>query len=292
MKKIMVIFILFCFVCQAQASDVPQVRYNLWHLVEGYRLGFISNFGSEGIQELWMLEGQLNQGTATTMGPIYDRVCVEEHEKAANSVEDPQRHAAIVAKAQDRCYLTEQPWPFSATDSDLLKQWDSMGVVPVVIYFERPVWTPYQLVTQTRDYLLGIFPINPSLAIEKKHVLRSSLGGGKYFNREKKTIVGRIVKATLEQPIRKVYEVVIEEGLTGNSFLRMNVDDSDMFDYIVQAMLTGKMLRIEYVRFYGFEGVIPSEIFNYNTNFRITSVELTDVDYQLPAFPIAPKGGN
>ena len=80
----LIVFLGFTVIGMAEepAQKLPPVRYDLWHVEEGYRLGFISNFGQQGVNELWNYEGQLNLGTSTAEGPIYDRPCMEEHAKS------------------------------------------------------------------------------------------------------------------------------------------------------------------------------------------------------------------
>ena len=161
----------------------------------------------------------------------------------------------------------------------LVEEWAKIGVSPVLVHYERPVWAFSQYFTQTKNYVLGIYPINPPGRNQESKKLDRSLYLGDVTSRGRRTIEGLIIKASLENPVRKTYEVIVEEGLSGNSFIGMSVDDTALYDYILQAMQTGKVLRITYVHFWDWEGAIPSAIFSYNTYYRIVEVKVSNVDF-------------
>ena len=123
---------------------------------------------------------------------------------------------------------------------------------------------------KTKNQVLGAFPVQPDLKIEPSFRVSS----WQALHPEAGVITGRIVQASLEYPVRKTYEIIIQERENANNFRAMSVNNGDMFRYINRAMLTGKQLRIEFIRLHRPHSRFLSALFNYMTNYRIISVEI------------------
>jgi hypothetical protein len=88
-------------------------------------------------------------------------------------------------------------------------------------------------------------------------------------------IVGRVVKASLDHVILKTFEVTIQNQLD-NSFSYLSVDDPQVFDALVRAMMSGRILKIGYIRLFGLQARLLSLVRGYDTADRIVSVDSAD----------------
>jgi hypothetical protein len=123
---------------------------------------------------------------------------------------------------------------------------------------------------QTRNRVLNAWATNPDLKITRKFETSS----WRRIHPESGTITGRVVQASLEYSVRKTYEVIIQEREHADNFRAMSVSNREMFQYITRAMLTGKMLRLEYIRLFSPHAGVASFFLNYMTSFRIVSAEI------------------
>jgi hypothetical protein len=67
----------------------------------------------------------------------------------------------------------------------------------------------------------------------------------------------------------------------------MSVNSSAMFDHIVEAMMTGRLLRIGFVKLFDVEGEMAS-IRGYDTYYRVTSIDLIESSAPAGPPPTAP----
>jgi hypothetical protein len=76
--------------------------------------------------------------------------------------------------------------------------------------------------------------------------------------------------------LREIYEVLIQVGDSGNDFRRMNVAYTDMMNFILDAMLTGRLLRISFLKLLDFEATPEHTIEGYTTPFRVVGIQVLD----------------
>jgi hypothetical protein len=141
---------------------------------------------------------------------------------------------------------------------------------PVIIYYINYYVSLAHLLMNTRNEVLDVFATQPDLNIEPNFSIPAWSG----IQPEVGVINGRIVQASLEFPIRKSYEVIIQESENANNFRAMSVSDAKLFNYITRAMLTGRQLRIRYMRLYGPHAGLMTSMLNYMTSMRIISVDV------------------
>jgi hypothetical protein len=285
MNKILVIFLSawMSFAAQADDSplpkDVPRVRWSPDPIYseEGFRLGYIIDFEA---QRFWHYEGSLLMGFDTNPAKIMDEKCVEDAQTAANAVKNPATRNAGLQAIDSDCLMMTNPWQFSVVDRKLYHQY-SGAKRAVVVYYNRPVWAPFGLLTtgspwaliaQTLNYVEKIWYVNPDLSVAK-YPSDSSGTDSPLINPASGYSVGYVVKASLDNLLRKTYEVTIQEGSSGADFKRMSVNDSTIFDHLIRAMLTGKKTKVGYVELVGAEGYLETEIRGYHTGYRIQSIE-------------------
>jgi hypothetical protein len=256
-------------------ADYPSIGFSmnpLYYSV-GVKFGIVLNPHRDRIM-FRTFEGDLMLGLGTSPGQVSDRRCEQ-------AVIGPQQRRAggnqqlqdeLRKKATEECFLFRNPLPLSYLSSATHDIMVGLANKPAVVYYINYYITPRRLLMRTNNQVLNVFPITPDLQIEKSFQLRS-------FTRlrpEAGYINGRVVQASYEFPLRKTYEVIIQESENANNFRAMSVSNGRMFRYITRAMLTGKLMRIGYMRLLRPEGAVLSTFFNYLTNFRVISVELVD----------------
>lgn len=256
---------------QTQFSDLPRVEYfrNPYYESQGFRLGYILDFARFGIV-IPSYEGKLMLGFGSSPDSDIDPRCYAT--KMRNKV------APEIAKKE--CLTVSNPWPFSTLDSSVFKQYSGYTdakTAPVLVYYVRPTLSPEHEVTNTKNFVEGIYRLNPNIKMASAIDGRESASElPARLNREEGYIEGRVVKASLDHPLRKSFEITIQEGPLGSNFKQMSVSSQDVFNYIVQTMLTGKLVRIGYLKLQGLENDIYLIGKDYDTAYRVITVELRE----------------
>jgi hypothetical protein len=273
--------VLFSFQLFAEPNGPQPIYYNRNPLYksEGYCLGYILDFHRENLL-LWSYEGTMMLGYGTARADMVDPYCIDRARNAAAKISNPAKASQALAAAQQSCHIFQNPWKFSTLSAPLYHKYLSVTETqyqPVMIYFAEPSYSPKTLITHTDTFLYDIYPIKVDLNLpESFQIPEYEMPIGLSINEGKGFSDGRIVKASLDHYFRKSFEVVIQEGVNGNNFRRMSVANQDMFNYIIKAMQTGRMLHIGYVQITGLEEEFVDIAKSYDTNFRIVSVELRE----------------
>lgn len=281
----MIAWIFLIFINWAHAAlepeDLPHIEYNRdpYLVSEGYRLGLILDFARAGIFP-WSYEGTMMVGFGTGRQDFIDQHCVDDILSVVSGVSDPSVKQKYIDEANEKCYIFTNPWPFSTLDSIRLREFQntlSTRPTPVMIHYEVPYLSVERVITRTKHFVEGIYPVNPNANVPKSYSIpESSYPVSHILNIRRGVIEGRIVKASLDHFFRKSFEVIIQEGNLGNNFRRMSVSDQGMFDFIIAAMLTGKMTRISYIELLGLENDIIQIAKDYDTPYRVVSVEVQE----------------
>lgn len=289
------------FLCSAHSQELPKLGLAPDPLYSsiGFRLGYITSVKDEGF--FWWryhYEGSLLLGVSTNKGHIYDRIClgyldkekgkiqkkisymrtsVAEQDSAPsesdyNTLQNLQDdlHQIDVKKDED-CLITDNPWSFSFFDDSYYKKYLHFTYGPVLIYYRTPLLTAKELFSKTDNYLLNMWKVNPSIPLQKSMSTDEGIFNTTTFTPEKGIIQGRVVSASVESIFLKTYEVTIQLETSGNDFRRMSVSDSDLFNYIVRCMLSGRLLEIEYIKLMAVLRPL-SDLRGYSTDFRIVKV--------------------
>lgn len=216
-------------------------------------------------------EGELNLGIGSTKGPLIDRGCVADIvEPQVNRRTPPARVEELTREASVSCEIFRNPWRFSFLSTPLFERMSAIKDRPVVIYFINYYVAASHILMRTTNMILDAYPVSPNLPIEP--VFRISSWAR--MHPEAGFITGRVVRASLENSLRRSYEIVIQESQNTNNFRTMSIADHDLFRYITHAMLTGKLLRLEYIRQFRAHAAISQTIWTYMTAFRIIGVEV------------------
>jgi hypothetical protein len=256
-------------------EDFPKLGFTMnptYHSI-GVKLGHALSVSRQRLV-LRTFEGEFMLGFGANPDQVKDRGCVQSVlNQGTNTRRTPQRQdKELQNKADEECTLFTNPWRFSFLSKSLYDRVVNNKVESVVAYYVNyyTYLKPSHLLMKTTNRLLNIFPVQADLKIEPSF----KISAWPRLHPEAGVITGRIVHASLEYPIRKTYEVIIQESENANNFRAMSVNDQQLFQYITQAMLTGKQMRIEFIRLYRPHGRALTALFNYMTDFRIISVEL------------------
>jgi hypothetical protein len=217
-------------------------------------------------------EGELMLGFGTGPERVVDRQCAQTvlGRQTGTLRSRQQDQPELRERAANKCTLFINPWPFSFLSRALRDTIEEIKDNPTAIYYVNYYIAPSHLLMKTKNQVLGAFPVQPDLKIEPSFRVSS----WQALHPEAGVITGRVVQASLEYPVRKTYEIIIQERENANNFRAMSVNNGDMFRYINRAMLTGKQLRIEFIRLHRPHSRFLSALFNYMTNYRIISVEI------------------
>lgn len=262
----------------------PRVRWSPdpFYTSEGFRLGHIIKMTYGGLF-IFAYEGQMTLGTGATMQTFFDRDCYALKVSNLSKDLDPGEHARALARIEKECTVTENPWPFSFFDKDLYQDYLHSNYDLVVVYYIRPLFSLWRIFTKSMNYVKRIWKTNANYKVAKEYKLdKNAFLTGEELYAKESYVEGRIVKASMDHLLRKTYEVIIQEGNYSPSYVAMTINDPDMFDHVVKCMLSGKLLRIGYVKLFAFQGFIASAVRDYDTYYRITSIE-TITHPQTPA---------
>jgi len=264
-----------------EAQDLPPIEYNRnpYYQEEGYRLGSILNFYRYRIFP-WSYEGTMMMGFGAGRQDFIDQLCLDARTQGTENIADANKRQTAVDQATRSCYIFTNPWPFSTLNHQLLLAFEQLGnaqVSPILLHYSVPYISIENIITQTKNFVEGIYPINPDAKIAHSyHISESQIPFSGSLNIKRGFIDGRVVKASLDHLLRKSFEVTIQEGKLGNNFTRMSVDNQEVFNYILAAMLTGKLVHIEYLELIGFEASLVRVMRDYDTPYRVIGVELME----------------
>ena len=262
-----------------EPHDLPPIEYsrNPLYVSEGYKLGYVLDFYRYGIFP-WSYEGTMMIGFGTGRQRFVDNHCAQNHIATAEGISDPVQKQRVLDEANKDCYVFSNPWPFSTLTESRYRNYeriDNVATTPVLLYYIVPWISVERLITRTRHFVEGIYPVNPGANLPPSFKLDDSgFPTAGWINIKRGFVDGRIVSASLDHWLRKSFEVTIQAGELGNNFRRMSVSSQEMFNYILATMLTGRMARIGYIELLGFENAILQVGKDYDTPYRIVSVEL------------------
>ena len=260
----------------AKATDeIPEIEVPHWNLnpyysEQGYKLGFINDFGASG-RAIKTIEGHMQLGFSSSTTTYVDRNCVSQREREILDMEDPQQRVIAFSQINEYCKRTLSPWAFSSSRDDLMDKLESVKGGPVLVYYYVPKIT---VVTDTNQIVEKVWGVDQQRKLKAKTLDRKNhFLVSQFLNYEDKNIDGRVVQAAIVGNLRSHYLLTIQIGGSGNNFTQMNVATSDLFDFIVESMAVGCMLRLYYINLYGFTRW-PAQLFeNYETHLRVYAVD-------------------
>lgn len=254
-------------------EDFPVFSFSInpiYHSI-GLQLGHVLSIRRERIF-IRTFEGEMMLGVGSNPGSVVDRQCVRTVLDEQGPSGNQQVQDARQRRANTDCFLFDNPWRFSTLKTPVFNKIAALKNDSMLIYYINYHVAPSYALTKTTNKVLDAFATVPNLKIKPRYRISSWSG----LHPEAGIITGRVVRASLEYSLRKTYEVIIQESENADHFRAMSINDGRLFRYVTQAMLTGKLLRIEYVRLFQPHSRFLSALFNYMTDYRIISVEIAE----------------
>jgi len=167
----------------------------------------------------------------------------------------------LVVKDKDGNDIIINPWYFSSQDKSIRAELDrNIGEYVVLDYKQARIKNPnvdteYEI---TKVSLIGP-PLHKVCTADKFAHGHKSLGKR----------VGRIVKASSKGTIAKSWEILIQQGNSGNQFKHMSIsDDENLFECAMDYLRAGQKVKITYD-----ESIINMNIFSRDTKYDIVKIE-------------------
>jgi hypothetical protein len=158
--------------------------------------------------------------------------------------------------------ITVNPWYFSVSDKAVQRQLkDVMGDYAVLEYKQVRLKSPK---VDTDYEIVGVSPVAEKL--DKVCVAKDYNKGHKS---ESGTRVGRIVKASSKGTFVDSFELLLQQGNSGNQFKHMSISkDPALFECAVDYLKAGQKVKITYS-----ESFFNMDIIGRETNYDIIKIE-------------------
>ena len=282
--------------------DVPSFYFNPIKTEIGYRLGFVQeirqpfNYPNTDTPVFPHYEGKILMGYASGPSEIMDQRCLDDGYAYLSHKMTAQERRAKKTEVEHLCMIDENPWPFTILDGKLYEQYgggftrmNDLGARPVLVYYFREASVPYTgnllafISTQnfyafwaeSKSIVKRLWRVDQSYPAPK-YYLNTNVGSifDPRINPENGRIPSaRVVKATLDHSLLKTYEITVQQTIGGNNWRRLSVDNKEMFDHIVMAMRTGRLVSLTYTELWSVEAWVKSLI-GYTTPYRVASIEI------------------
>lgn len=260
----------------------------------GYTMGFLNRSTIEGVPPIRSLEGSIQLGFHSSDAAIVDVDCVR-RERQARGLEVPPDLSAAVSgtrnpsrASRDRnpvgenlapevirnCQVEVNPWRFSTTELQQQAVLRTNTGRPVLIYYHG---ARIVIIPDTHRIIKEIWPVNHSRPLSALSMERKwSYPIGRFIHYGFGIVEGRFVRANVVKNIRQNYEVLVQLGPAGDNFVTMNLASSDLYEFIVEVMATGRYLRISYYELFNFQQWPSRLIQGYRTPYRIYRVDVIE----------------
>jgi hypothetical protein len=267
-----------------QESGGPDVSYynlNPFHVSRGYVLGriwqaererpFGGALGAIAGIVYSPLVAQVRLGTSVMEVKVQDDACFASKSAEAENIPNAFQKEAALQAARDRCSHTITPFLFKTNNTEIESQvYRSMGSTVLLSYVESRI----VIATDVDATVEKIWPIDPGRRLPRSYWDRiDHFPVSSWLHAERGSIEGRVVKAAVEGNIRESYAVTVEVGTTGNVFQDMNIATSDLYDFVIECMLTNRPLRLFYLDLTSIAELLPDLLRGYRTPYRIYRVE-------------------
>ena len=167
----------------------------------------------------------------------------------------------LIVKDKDGNKKTINPWYFSSYDKNIQSKLDqNIGEYVVLDYKQARVKNPN---VDTEYEITKVSTIGDTLS--KTCMANNFTNGHKSEGKR----VGRIVKASSKGTIAKSWEILIQQGNSGNQFKHMSIsDDQDLFNCAMDYLRAGQKVKITYD-----ESFMNMNVFGRDTNYDIIKIE-------------------
>ncbi len=266
---------LLLFISTLGAAEVQDTRdsWNPFITENGYQLGYLVDAGSKGLI-VNTFEGSLKLGNDSSIAYVRDEVCYQRELSKINPQISETAKSALLNDASVSCREQVSPWRFSSFNTELVKNLQNLDHTAILVYFKRYKYYP---ITDTDSIVESVQAVDPNAPLSQKSMnVLDRYWFSKHLKYQTGFKDGRFAKASLSGYIRDHYTLLMQLGDSGNIFMRLNVDYKDLYEFIVQCMATGRLLRVHFIQLYSVAAIPQSIIFGYNTDYRVYQVDVLD----------------
>lgn len=289
-------------------KGIPNIRWGFDPFMQqtGFMAGhlIIQKANAPSVAAAWW-NGELQLGYGSSQATIIDEDCLKDgglYDKgsiyttpATDGGEDPASKAKRQAALKDlymNCFVVKNPWKFTITKERTANHASRIGSLDAaVVYFQKTVDNIYsamrtQLIPDfwaslwvpNRTIVKKVWQANPNLKMFKSF----SVDNGEDSDKDEVPITyarggpfeGRVVAMTLDN-VRKTHELIIQLSGSGSLFRRISVDNSDMVDHVVLAMLANRFVRLDWTEYYrGWISAGISDLRGYKTLRRVKRITI------------------
>lgn len=237
-RWMLVMFVLFFIPTFAISAEVVKIA-NVGVFSEGARMGMLTKFSPD---KGWISsgEGQMLMGS----------------ESSPYIVESKGKKDRIIS-------TTINPWYFSSVDSNIMKKlMQYSGQYVILEYLQGRIKSPK---VDTEYEITDVKEITPPIT---ESCFAKTFNKGMRSNDAVRT--GRIVKASTKGTLSKSWEIMMQQGDSGNQFKNMSIsDDVELYECARRFMYAGQKVKITY-----------SESFTNVTSFtdRDTNIDIVSIE--------------
>lgn len=230
------------------------------------------------------LVAEVRLGTSTTIVERVDRDCLDQLiEKRRQEIEDSatlpsttEGGSAQLSPNVDEssCRRRFTPMNVRTDDRRLIKKLTNTISEYKLIAFSQH---RFILSTDVYDVVNDVYPVNPTHKFNRKFVDRiGDFPISSWFNVERGTDYGRIVRAEVEGNLRESYLVTVEVGTKGNQFVEMNITSSELYRFAIECMYSNQPLQLNYLDLSGAAQALPELVYGYRTKLRLYRIDVVD----------------
>lgn len=269
---------------------------------DGYLLGRVVNGAARGFP-VRTFQAEIYLGESSSPGGVINEKClqselerlrqidsqietsrerVEEEKKDSTSSSavgstaenSPDIEGVVLSQAENACLQRVNPWTVSSYDLGWLDQAEKYATEMLLIRYKAFIITP---LLASHYVIEDVLPVDQGLLQDGASVdVSGHLGlydysisrwGSGYYD-------GRVVQASVEGVVRNAYEVIFQVGRSGRKFVKLGVPDRTLFEFIVKAMATGKMMRLSYYQLFGPVAAPSQLLYGYDNLFRVYRAEV------------------
>jgi len=202
----------------------------------GYRIGMLTKFSVKGLM-FKSGEGQMLMGRESTPYVYWK------------------------GSGDSRRKVTVNPWYFSSTSKNIQRKlMENIGTYVVLKYKQSHVKMP----NVDTDYEIVDVGL-PTRSFGKVCVAKNYHKGHKSEGAR----VGRIVKLSEKGTMFNSYELIVQQGNSGNQFKNMSLpNDKNMFNCALAALKSGKMVKVTYS-----QSIVNLDIIGRSTSYDAIRIE-------------------
>lgn len=237
---------------------------------EGYALGHATTPSATGMV-IKFFDTQIHLGVGSVPAALINDNCrIQQLESLAKNPKLTETDR--LKQAENRCSEPINPFVLSSYDSSWREYLSTHNPDLALYKFTGYIAHPFL----NSPYIIeDVVPTNPSFNLPSESMdesQRFAVYPKIHYGRSQYD--GRVVVASLDGIVRRHFQIVMQIGRAGGHFERLNVPTRRLFNYIVDCMATGRLLRVYYYVLYGPQAWPSNLLHGYTTNLRVYRVDV------------------